>query len=236
MADQKYPVWMKHPAFQPAVIADANVTGGNIVRGRSVRFPPVMVNTDDEVAYYEAQGYTATDKIDPHMFDPVVGDAPPYAYQEYPSWVANADGKNVLVQNEAQHRAANPGAFSGPPEPAKPVPPAPRSMQAIITEAAALAAGGATLEEIAGFLAKGQPAPAAPGATQPVVSAAVPSRMAGAHEPIDYLPPPVVGTPQGSFTGTQMAEQKREAGEAETQAERGAQQNTLLQTGGTGQL
>jgi hypothetical protein len=129
----KFPVLLKHPGFQPAIISTELS-----IPGRSVRFPPVMVNSQNEVDYYQAQGYEVTDKIDPRYFEPVAGDAPTYVNQRYPSWE-----HGVLVKDETQHRALFPHDFVAP-ESAPLESPATATI--VTTQSALMGACGASME------------------------------------------------------------------------------------------
>lgn len=58
---QRFPLTMNHPSFQPGTISDDNAVGrgGNAPPGRAVMFPPVVVNNEDQEAYYQSRGYVS---------------------------------------------------------------------------------------------------------------------------------------------------------------------------------
>ena len=91
---------MTHPAFRPAALARGNDVG------RAIRFPPVLVQDEQQRLFHESRGYQETSMINPRTFDPETAEPEAYVVQEYPRWE-----RGVLVQNEQQHRAQFPEDF-----------------------------------------------------------------------------------------------------------------------------
>lgn len=61
---QEYPRWLHHPGEQPAILSDdyaggqrPPMSGYQAPGGRPRMFPPVMVNNEDQEAYYVSRGY-----------------------------------------------------------------------------------------------------------------------------------------------------------------------------------
>jgi hypothetical protein len=62
---ERYPMWLHHPAEQPAVLCDEYATqygerppvGYSARPGQARMFPPVMVNNPDQEAYHVSRGY-----------------------------------------------------------------------------------------------------------------------------------------------------------------------------------
>lgn len=106
MQHQEYPKFMSHPAFEPGRVGDLVTSPDGFtyhVGGTPIRFPPVMVNGEDDEAYYAAKGYVSQSQSDPGAFMRAHSVAPATAnYQpaEYPKWVGE-----VLVNNEEQELA-----------------------------------------------------------------------------------------------------------------------------------
>jgi hypothetical protein len=106
----EFPKMMTHPAFEPARPAEeVKLPGGSIqfVGGTNIRFPPMLVQNQDQQDYYEAQGYVSQGKSDAAAFARAQTQAPApanYVPQEYPKWVG---GKIVNdAEEEAQALAA----------------------------------------------------------------------------------------------------------------------------------
>lgn len=83
---QRYPLTMSHPHFQPSVITE--VMNGVIkdYHGTPVKFPPVVVNTEQDEEYHASQGYEPAGKIDPSAWIRAHETAadPAYKPQKYP--------------------------------------------------------------------------------------------------------------------------------------------------------
>src|SRR5690348_4604867 len=89
---QKYPMWMRHPHEQPAVISDDYAEGQNRPRdarpGRPLKFPPVMVEDKDAEDYHAAQGYVAVSGNPTAFIRAVTAPLPPgHVHHEYPRMV-----------------------------------------------------------------------------------------------------------------------------------------------------
>lgn len=96
----KYPLTLHHPAFVKGTttrvpVLDAN--GAPVMRngmpdfnyrGTSDRFPPVDVQNEDQEFQYRAKGYGSTTDI-----------VTPPTYHEYPVWLKNADGAEVMAKD-----------------------------------------------------------------------------------------------------------------------------------------
>lgn len=106
MQHQEYPKFMSHPAFEPGRVGDLVTSPAGFtyhVGGTPIRFPPVMVNGEDDEAYYAAKGYVSQAQSDSGAFMRAHSVAPTTAnYQpaEYPKWVGE-----VLVNNEEEELA-----------------------------------------------------------------------------------------------------------------------------------
>lgn len=132
---QRFPMWMRHPCEQAAVVSSDEQVLPNGQRvwvdaqpGKPLRFPPVMVQNEDQEEYHKAQGYVpangnptafikATVAPDPpgyqhHEYPRMVNgrveqgpNAPKPLDNRYPMWVRMAGYPEVLVDDEEEHNA-----------------------------------------------------------------------------------------------------------------------------------
>jgi len=109
-----YPMMMNHPGYAPAVLADDGPgrigLGDAHARGTPVRFPPVMVHSDDQREEYEAKGYRVTGA-------PMPAATPPQqrpGFQKYPMMVGDAVVNDEAEEAAARARLATAPAASAP--------------------------------------------------------------------------------------------------------------------------
>jgi hypothetical protein len=93
---QQFPMWLHHPAFEAAVISD------DPTRRKPIRFPPVLVHSEDQMQQHMAMGYEPGGTPNPRAFEARVAMGPvqPHAHQEYPKWVGDR-----IVHSEAEELA-----------------------------------------------------------------------------------------------------------------------------------
>lgn len=112
-----YPKVMRHSAFVKGIAQEVppkNYKGDkkDWFPGTSDRFPEVTVTNPDQQAWHESRGYEAIDGSH------VVNFPPEHGYQEYPKWIKNQDGEEVLVESvehESQVMGHNePGKLGSP--------------------------------------------------------------------------------------------------------------------------
>lgn len=129
----RFPMWMRHPAQQAAVISDDYAGGERRATdarpGAPLRFPPVMVENEDQEEYHRAQGYEPSAGNPTAFLKATVAPEPPgYQRHEYPRmlpggmidqgpdapkppdnyyplWVRMDGYEPTLVQNKEEHEA-----------------------------------------------------------------------------------------------------------------------------------
>lgn len=107
---EHFPITLAHPHYKAAEIIPMPETrspSGVLLSGgtRSIpeRYSPVTARNDDDVAYYEAQGYEVVGKSDPAAYVKalVAPEAMAYVPERYPMWVGDK-----LVASAEEERAA----------------------------------------------------------------------------------------------------------------------------------
>src|SRR6266576_5581706 len=91
MDQNKFPVWLNHPGFAPAILS-----GPNDPPGKPAQFPPVIVNNQDQFEEYSAKGYT----FSAALVGAIASNAIDLEH-EYPKWV-----RNVLCKNRDEEDRA----------------------------------------------------------------------------------------------------------------------------------
>ena len=96
---QHYPLVMRHPNYQPAVL------GAGDQVGKPAKFPQITVEDGRQEEYWRAQGYAPAGKSDPVAYHAAIKpqDLPTPVFSEYPKWI---DGLGKEVRNEAEEAAA----------------------------------------------------------------------------------------------------------------------------------
>lgn len=93
MGYERYPLIMRHPNEQPAVI------GKEAGQGSPAKLQPVTVMTWDQEQEYIAKGYKSNTSQQAFEDLAAIPD-PEYAYQEYPKWVGDR-----IVNSSAEEQA-----------------------------------------------------------------------------------------------------------------------------------
>ncbi len=87
----KFPIWLNHPGFTPAILS-----GPNDPPGRPAKFPPVIVNNKERFDEYEAKGYSSAAALIPNPMSQAIDPD-----HEYPKWVRNILCKSRDEEEEA---------------------------------------------------------------------------------------------------------------------------------------
>lgn len=231
----EYPKHMAHPGFQPGKVGSEVKSPHGFsyhVGGEAIRFPPVLVQNEDQEEYHKSQGYVSIGKSDPAAFARAVQAAAPQAEHhepdQYPKWIAALGRAVASAEEEAE--------LLGLPPPAPPASSEePSATPALSTEVAtlldrpdiaaqrittlegkvdAIASSFERMEAMLARIAGGQPAQAAP--EPPMASApAKPQRVT----------PPAKGKPQRSAESIARGE-KIKAGLAAKRAAEEAAKST----------
>ena len=94
-----YPLVMRHPNYQPAVLGKGDEVG------RPAKFPQITVQDGRQEEYFRAQGYTPAGKADAVSYHAAVRpqDLPEQVFSDYPKWI---EGLGRAVNNAAEEAIA----------------------------------------------------------------------------------------------------------------------------------
>lgn len=154
----KFPMHMVHPGFSPGTVGEEIKSPHGFsyhVGGTAIRFPPVLVWTEDQEQQHAAQGYVSIGKSDPAAFARAVAEArpiePDHKPEPYPKWVG---GK---VANNAEEEArilGVPVASSEPAEAAPSIDTEVNTLEVWPKQAPGLGGGASAEDEIAALEAR----------------------------------------------------------------------------------